>query len=471
MKGKSIAALASIALSSVFSLGVQETVAQTFPANNIGPPYILGLAHGIKGVLWQPPDPSNSHVGIVTVHRTSNYLNHPSCSNLSQRGFTVFCMNTRFDDNETLVNFELLAQDVGVAVNYLKNTLHMQKVILLGHSGGGPTTTYYQAVAVNGPSYCQGPLKLSQCASSGSNSVAGLIPADGIVLLDAHPSVAVNLLRGIDPSIKDGQDSETVGIRGKNQPIHRDESLFLYNPDNGFNTTPGGLSVYSKDFQKKYTAAEADRMNGWIDQAQHQQALIAEGNWRFPDDDSIIIAAAGGSIAGGGSEAAIFKPDNQIWCCTIQPEQVLTNDNTVVTESYTSVRLPNGGEYPGVLTFDSGTKNLTMTSFLTGNAIRATDALDYNKIDWCSTNDSVPCALQHITTPILMVGMGAYYFFPDMERYYLYYSNSPDKTFIIAAGLVHGLTPCGNCPGGPYTNMSTNMWNYIANWIQTRYGK
>src|SRR6516164_2804715 len=258
MKGKSIAALASIALSSVFSLGVQETVAQTFPANNIGPPYILGLAHGIKGVLWQPPDPSNSHVGIVTVHRTSNYLNHPSCSNLSQRGFTVFCMNTRFDDNETLVNFELLAQDVGVAVNYLKNTLHMQKVILLGHSGGGPTTTYYQAVAVNGPSYCQGPLKLSQCASSGSNSVAGLIPADGIVLLDAHPSVAVNLLRGIDPSIKDGQDSETVGIRGKNQPIHRDESLFLYNPDNGFNTTPGGLSVYSKDFQKKYTAAEAD---------------------------------------------------------------------------------------------------------------------------------------------------------------------------------------------------------------------
>ena len=101
---------------------------------------------------------------------------HPSCSNLSQRGFTVFCMNTRYDDNETLVNFDLLAQDVAVAVNYLKKRPAMKYVILLGHSGGGPTTTNYQAIAVNGPSWCQGENKLTQCASSGSGSVAGLTP-------------------------------------------------------------------------------------------------------------------------------------------------------------------------------------------------------------------------------------------------------------------------------------------------------
>ncbi len=72
------------------------------------------------------------------------------------------------------MNWELIALDVGQGVNYLKNTLHLSKVIFFGHSGGGPTTTYYQAVAEKGPSYCQGPNKLSQCASSGSNSVAGL---------------------------------------------------------------------------------------------------------------------------------------------------------------------------------------------------------------------------------------------------------------------------------------------------------
>jgi len=98
----------------------------------------------------------------------------------------VLCMNSRFDNNEALVNWELIAQDVGAGVSYLKNTQHINKVVLFGHSGGGPTTSYYQAVAEKGPSYCQGKNKLSVCASSGPNSVAGLIPADGIVFADAH---------------------------------------------------------------------------------------------------------------------------------------------------------------------------------------------------------------------------------------------------------------------------------------------
>ena len=68
----------------------------------------------------------------------------------------VLCMNSRFDNNEALVNWELIALDVRRGVDYLKNTQKISKVILFGHSGGGPTTTYYQAVAEKGPSYCQG---------------------------------------------------------------------------------------------------------------------------------------------------------------------------------------------------------------------------------------------------------------------------------------------------------------------------
>jgi hypothetical protein len=77
--------------------------------------------------------------------------------------------------------------------------------------------------------------------------------------------------------------------------------------------------------------------------------------------------------------------------------------------------------------------------------------------------------------------MGAYYFFPDGEKYFLYYAASQDKTFIVADGLVHGITPCvsnlnppagatPNCFGGPYSNMSVNYWNYVFNWISTRFG-
>jgi hypothetical protein len=111
-----------------------------------------------------------------------------------------------------------------------------------------------------------------------------------------------------------------------------------------------------------------------------------------------------------------------------------------------------------------------VTSFLSANSIRSTDSLDRDQIDWCSSNNSTPCALQHISVPVLFTGMGAHYFFPDAEAFFRKYSASQDKDFIIAAGLVHGITACGNCPGGPYTNVPTFYWNYVFNWISTRFG-
>ena len=127
---KAIATITSIVLGSIFSVCVEQALA----AN---PEYVLGLAHGVKAALWLPPNTANSHVGIITIHRTSNYLNHPSCSNLSQRGFTVLCMNSRFDNNEALVDWELIAQDVGVGVDYLKNTLGRKQSSCSGTAAAG----------------------------------------------------------------------------------------------------------------------------------------------------------------------------------------------------------------------------------------------------------------------------------------------------------------------------------------------
>jgi hypothetical protein len=451
----------SVAAGAIFAMDVEHASAQSTT-------WVTGLAHGVKAVLYRPNSNPSSHIGVIIIHRTSNYLNHAGCTQLSQRGLTVLCMNSRFDNNETLVNWELIAQDVGAGVNYLKS-IGMTKVVLFGHSGGGPTTTYYQAVAENGPSYCQGPNKLHECDSSGPNSVAGLPPADAIVLADGHPANGVNTLRGLNPSIRDHQDKDTSGLKAENPPITAMPNLDPFSPANGF--VQNGASHYSTVFKNRYSRAQADRMNDWIDQALHIKTMAAEGNWRFPDDDSIVIARAGGSVAGGGNEAALFKMDTTIQCCTLRPENVLRNDGSVVVQNYTTVRLPSSADYPGNLSFDTGTKNLTVTSFLSANAIRATDSMDWNEIDWCSSNNSVPCALQKISVPLLITAMGAYYFFPDGEKYYLHYAKSQDKTFIIADGLVHGITVCTpNCLGGPYTNMVTNYWNYVFNWISHRFG-
>jgi hypothetical protein len=431
-------------------------------------PEYIPLGGGVKGVLYRPDSNPSPQVAVIIIHRTSNYLQHAGCTQLSQRGLMVLCMNSRFDNNEALVNWELIALDVKRGVDYLKNTQKIRNVILFGHSGGGPTTTYYQAVAEKGPSYCQGANKLTQCESSGPNSVAGLTPADGIILADAHPGNTVNALRAINPSVREAQDKEVVGVDANNEPINPVKRLDPFDPENGFN--PNGDSNYSKKFQQDYTAAQADRMNNWINQALRIRSLMAQGAWRFPDNDSIIIARGGGSQAGGGDGANLFVPDVDILCCTVKPQKLLLNDGSIVTQIVKSVRLPNPAVAEGNEEFDGGTKNLTVTSFLSANAIRATDSLDYHQIDWCSTNNSTPCALQNISVPLLVTSMGAHYFHLDAEQFYENYAASNDKENIIFAGLTHGITPCTACPGGPYTNQVANYWNYLFNWIQTRFG-
>jgi len=154
MKAK-ILSLMALGLGLMLVLVAPTIFAQTRPE-------YIPLGGGVKGVLYRPDSNPSPNVAVIIIHRTSNYLQHAGCTQLSQRGLMVLCMNSRFDNNEALVNWELIAIDVRRGVDYLKNTQKISKVILFGHSGGGPTTTYYQAVAENGPSYCQGPNKLTQ---------------------------------------------------------------------------------------------------------------------------------------------------------------------------------------------------------------------------------------------------------------------------------------------------------------------
>src|SRR5258707_6154231 len=135
-----LALLFVLVLNTTPALFVPSTFAQSHPE-------YIPLGGGVKAVLYRPYSNPTPHVGIIIIHRTSNYLQHQGCTQLSQRGFMVLCMNSRFDNNEALVDWELIALDVKRGVDYLRSTQHMNKVIFFGHSGGGPTTTFYQAVA------------------------------------------------------------------------------------------------------------------------------------------------------------------------------------------------------------------------------------------------------------------------------------------------------------------------------------
>jgi hypothetical protein len=422
----------------IMSLTVIATGSRSLAQTN---PVFIQLGQA-KGALYKPDSGPAPHVGIVVMHRESNYMNNIACREFSRRGFMVLCMNSRFENNEALVDWEQIPLDVAQGVNHLRNVQQMSKVILYGNSGGGVTMSFYQAVAENGPSYCQGPNKLIEC----ENNLAGLPPADGIIFRDAHPGNPANGVRSINPAIGNGQRAERLNPR-----------LDPFNPENGYN--PNGPSTYSDRFKKRYFAAQADRMNKLIDDALQKLREIEDGP--YPDDDAAFLIKR-------GDGARLLELDLSIHHSTVKPQKLLKNDGTIVTQIVESVRLADPSLADVNATFDGGTRFLTVRSFLSANAIRATDSMD--GIDECSSNNSTPCALRKISVPILIGAMGAHYFIRDNEIHYEV-AASPDKDFIAIEGAEHGITPCVPCEQfpGQYSNTVKNFFDYIAAWINARF--
>jgi hypothetical protein len=315
-------------------------------------------------------------------------------------------------------------------------------VLLFGHSGGGPATSFYQAVAETGPSYCQGPNKLVECA----NTLAGLPKADGLVLVDAHPGVSVNGLRSINAAVLDERDPRKI-----------DPALDPFDPANGYDPKS---PHYSDAFKQKYFKAQAARMNRLIDEARRRLAAMKAGSDVYRDDDVFPIVR--------GEGARLMEIDPSVHHTTKAPQKLIRNDGSVVTQIVESVRPVGRGTEAANAAFATGTRLLTLRSFLSANAIRAKDSMD--DIDWCSSNNSTPCAVQHISVPLLVTAMGAHYFVRDNEIHYEM-AASKDKDFVVIEGATHGIRPCTACERTPgqYSNSVKNFFDYVAKWIAQRY--
>jgi len=415
------------------------------------PQYIQFSPSATKGALYYP-DPvlfPNPHIGVVIMHRNSNFLSHIGTRELPKRGFVALGMNPRCDNNEAACRpWENNALDVKSGVNYLRNLPGITTVILLGHSGGGPTMSFYQAVAENGVSFCQNPTKLVKCG----NGLAGLPPADGMILMDAHPGNGVNAVRSLNPAV-----TNDSAVLNQNRTAQINPELDPVSPKNGFN--PSGPSTYSEDFKQRYFKAQSDRMNFLIQEALHRMDQIEAGTYKYPDDDAFIVPR--------GDDVRLMQADLSIHHSTVQPRALLKNDGTIETCCVVeSVRVPTldpeaNGEF-------GSTMFLTVRSFLSVRAIRSTDSMD--GIDWCSSNNSTPCNLQNVTIPLLVTAMGGHYFVRDSEIEYEMAASS-DKEFIVIEGASHGGTPCTACEQfpGQYSNTVKNLFDHMANWINARY--
>jgi hypothetical protein len=406
----------------------------------------------VSAALYKPDSGAAPHIAFLVSHRTGNNLNNSACKELAKRGFLALCWNTRFVNNEAAVRWEDIALDVKTTVEYVRGIPGITKVVLLGHSGGSPLMSYYEAVAEAGPGWCKGPDKLVQCG----DNVNGFKPVDGMVFPDAHPGNGVQSLRGLNPSVM-AQADGTVKI---------DPALDPFSPANGFN--PEGASHYPKEFQARYYAAQSNEMNALISKAQSRMQQL-KSQPIYSDDEVFAIVGGGFSGAGAGSaDLNSMDPSIPELMSTARPEKLLKNDGTIVTQIVHSVAVPEPENAKANHSFERGTKVFTLKSFLSANAVKSTNSLD--GIDWCSTNNSTMCAVQSIKVPTLIAAMGAFHFVRDQELMYEL-SGAKDKDYIVIEGAVHGYTPCKECEKTPgqYSNSDKNLFDYIAKWANARF--
>ena len=156
----------------------------------------------------------------------------------------MICAASRYPKNDSALIMEKVVFDLGQHIRHAREDLGYKKVILVGWSGGGSLSLFYQAQAES-PSITHTP-----AGDEYDLTRAGLHPADGIIFIAAHLSRAETLTEWIDPSVKD-----------ELHPDDRDRELDIYAAD------APHRPPYLADFVARFRAAQQARnrkITSWV---------------------------------------------------------------------------------------------------------------------------------------------------------------------------------------------------------------
>jgi pimeloyl-ACP methyl ester carboxylesterase len=165
---------------------------------------------------------------------TLNMLPMPRA--LANAGLHVLCAGSRYARNDSALIMEKVVYDLGQYVRHAREVLGYRKVVLVGWSGGGSLSLFYQAQAER-PTITQTP-----AGDPYDLTAAALPPADGIIFIAAHLSRAETLTEWLDPSVRDERD-----------PDDREPALDIYAAD------AQSKPPYSAEFVRAFRAAQLAR--------------------------------------------------------------------------------------------------------------------------------------------------------------------------------------------------------------------
>lgn len=198
-------------------------------------------AVNLEGILIRPAGIPSETLQIY-MHPASTLQLLPVPREAARRGAHVLCAGSRYARNDTACILENVLLDLGAYIRHAKSVWGYKHVVLVGWSGGGSLSLFYQSQA-EAPTITHtpagDPLDLTK---------AGMIPADAVVFQAAHSSRAKLLLDIIDPSVIDERN-----------PDVRDLSLDIYA---GPSHPP-----YSAAFIDQYRAAQlarVRRITSWV---------------------------------------------------------------------------------------------------------------------------------------------------------------------------------------------------------------
>jgi pimeloyl-ACP methyl ester carboxylesterase len=167
----------------------------------------------LEGQLLRANDRPSDTV-YVFMHPTSTLQLLPMPTALADRGMHVLCAASRYAKNDSALIMEKVAVDLGRWIRHAREQLGYQHVVLVGWSGGGSLSLFYQAQAEN-PTITQTP-----AGDPVDLTAEGLSPADGVIFIAAHLSRAETLTEWIDPSVINELD-----------PDNRDLQFDIYSKD------------------------------------------------------------------------------------------------------------------------------------------------------------------------------------------------------------------------------------------------
>lgn len=195
--------------------------------------------HPCQGNYYFPAG-KRPKTALIATHYNVDFSEHYLAPYMAERGYGFLGWNTRFRGAEAYFLLEHALIDIGAGVRWLREEAGVERVVILGNSGGGSLMGAYQSQAASPNIRPSHGMKLPE-------AVLNLPQADLYIALAAHLGRPEVLTAWMDPSVVD-----------ENDPSATDASLDMYNPDNG--------PPYSPEFVKKYRAAQIarnDRITDW----------------------------------------------------------------------------------------------------------------------------------------------------------------------------------------------------------------